>query len=153
MQHIRLIVTEDQDDAVGVAYVVIGPRKDSVVRRTRALLRATIQQVAQEHPDAAPPADRIDAALERGYWWAELDDGDFSVQVFEPQSVEQAEPTPIVIDIRGGQVTDVRAPAQVSVLIQDFDTDGIEQARLQQDQTGCSCIHTRWEGGRRESQP
>lgn len=146
MKHIRIIVTE-QDDQVSVSHVVLSHCEQTAVRRTRELLRSLIEGVARDHPEAAPRPDRLEAAVQCGYWFAELDIGDFSVLVFEPERIEGLDPTWVEVDVEDGRVTAVRAPAGTVTLVRDFDTDGADPARLSRDDDGRSFVAVRWEGG------
>lgn len=155
--HTRVIVTES-GACVEVMHVFHGSSKAAVQRRTRCELRRIIRDVARDHPKAEPLPDEMDSALEHGCWWAELGSETFSVLVLTPETPDTPEATnttntpeavefldlPIEIDIRNGRVTEVRAPQGLSVLVRDYDTDGVESDRLTRDADGKPCVETRW---------
>jgi len=146
MKHSRVIITE-AGACVSVTHLIQGYTEDAVIQRAHALLRATINSVVYDNPKATPSPDEIQAAQRHGTWWADLGSETFTVMIAEPEQIDCPDPTEIQIDVHGGRVNQVQAPGGTIVVVRDYDTEGIEQDRVDHDATGRPYVETRWERG------
>jgi hypothetical protein len=56
----------------------------------------------------------------------------------------QREPGPIVVTLEGGLIQNVSTPPGVTVIVRDYDTDGIDTNQLSTDPAGRQCIESLW---------
>ncbi|MEX0776321.1 MAG: hypothetical protein WD042_11505 [Phycisphaeraceae bacterium] len=141
----KLIITET-GAAVEVVCVVYGRRRQGVEERTRKQLRQIIQQVLYDHPRATVDCDMAEA-LRRGYWSADLGCEEFTVRVLEPEQTEAIDTSVIEVAVEGGLIDEVKTPAGVEVIVRDYDTDGMDEDRMEHDREGRRCLVSHWRGG------
>lgn len=89
MRYAKIVLTES-GECVTATHLVLGQDKKEVAKKATERLRQHIDEVAREHPQAAPTADAYQSALKQGYWWTDLDSDQFTVMVLEPEQIELA---------------------------------------------------------------
>jgi len=56
----------------------------------------------------------------------------------------QTEPMQVVVDVKGGAVTDVQLPAGVTLEVHDYDPEGLDDNHLQKDPDGKRFTRHSW---------
>ena len=144
------IVVVQSGATVSVTHVVIGMDQRTVAGRATELLKALIARVTRDDPEVAPSPGQLKAALRHGHWWTTFDSEEFTAMIVEPEAIEWSGTAIVQIAVDGGAVTDVQAPAAVTVVVRDYDTDGVEQDGLDRDGEGRRCVTSIWSARQNE---